>query len=328
MDLVIRSEEDAWLALERATSGDGFQDDVHLVCDGWPVFKMDVKGKDWSSTVPTRIMSPFLDVQRDINRAYASVRYGTPNLRKLKDEERDDIEVVVKVGEGSSLFDAELWKQLNTIAEAAVLRMNGNQVVITVLGIGLMLTAPVLYRAWLAHRQREKEMETQIALSDRETERMRIFAEALGRQPILEATKEDISDTRNRMLKVVRPGDVMTTGTVPVPAEEAAALVHPERARAEDHFMEGEFVVLGNRTDKGEGFRITLRSLENDMTLQADVPPELPYHQQQLIQDAEWGKKKVLLSINASLLRGKVSDAVVISAREASDAGASSQATR
>jgi hypothetical protein len=146
MRIQIKNESDAWELLERATSGELFPDDVQLDFVGWPVFQMGVQGKDWDCTVPTRVMSPLLDVQKDINRAYANVRYGATNLRKLQDEERDDLEVVIKVKKGSSLFDAELWKQLSFIAQAAVGRMNGTEIVVTVLGLGLLFTAPVCMR--------------------------------------------------------------------------------------------------------------------------------------------------------------------------------------
>ncbi|HMN92964.1 MAG TPA: hypothetical protein PKC60_07015 [Hydrogenophaga sp.] len=318
MQLVISDETQAWEALRKATRGGGFPDDVQLVLNGWPVFKMDIKGRDWDSTVPTRIMSPLLDVQKDINRAYANVRYGADSLRKLRDEERDDLEVVVKVKKGSSIYDADLWKQLTAIGEAAVGRMNGTEIVITVLGLGLLLTAPVMYKAWLAARQQEKQLEHQLSLSQQETERMQIFSDAMQKQPVLEATKQDVIATQNRMLKATRPGDVMAVHSVPVGADEAAVLVQTERERSEDVVVDDAFVVLGNRTDRIEGFRITVRRLSDGLVLQADVPIELPYPQQQLVQKAEWEKEKIHLTMNASSLRGKLSQAVVISAREVS----------
>lgn len=317
MQLVITNEAQAWSALEQALTGEGLPEEVELVLQGWPVFKMDVQGRDWNSTVPTRIMSPLLDVQKDINRAYANVRYGATNLRKLRDEERDDLEVVVKVREGSSLFDADLWKQLSTIGQAAVGRMSGTEIVITVLGLGLLLTAPVMYKAWLAVRQRERELENQIALSEQEAEKLRIFAAAVAQQPMLSGARSDVEATQNRMLKVARPGDVMAMQTVPISAADAAVLAQPERERAEDTVVSGVFVVLGNRTDRGEGFRITVRRLSDGLVLQADVPLELPHAQQKLIQRAEWEKARITLIMNASLLRETITQALVISAAEA-----------
>ena len=314
MKIVINNEAEAWGLLERAINGEKFPDDVQLVFEGWPVFQMGVQGKDWDSTVPTRVMAPLLDVQKDINRAYANVRYGVTNLRKLQDDERDDLEVVIKVKKGSSLFDADLWKQLSTIAEAAVGRMDGTQIVVTVLGLGLLFTAPVMYKAWLASRQKEKELDNQIAMSKQETERMKVFADAMKMQPVLAVASEDVDATQNRLLKVAKPGDLLGIKEVNVTAADAEVLAKPERARAEDVNLEGQFYVLGNRTDMSEGFRITVRRSSDNLTVKADVPIELPDEQKILIQDAEWRKTPIVLSMNASMLRGVISQAVVVSA--------------
>lgn len=316
--LVIKSEQQAWDLLERAVAG-GMAANVQIRFDGWPVFHMDAKGKDWNSTVPTRVMSPLLDVQKDINRAYASVRYGDSNLRKLKDEERDELEVVVKVSKGSSLFDADLWQQFSAIAQAAVGRMDGNQTVITVLGLALLVAAPTMYKAWLSARQKEKEFEHQLEMSQEESRRLEIFAAALNREPLLSTAKEDIEATQNRFLKAAKPGDVLAVKGYAVSAEDAAGLAQSERERAKDVVIEGVFVLLGNRTDKSEGFRITVRRLSDLLTITADVPIELPHAQQQLIQEAEWQKKKIALSVRASMLRDAISQATVISAGAVSD---------
>jgi len=311
--ITITNEAQAWDLLSRATT-EGMPEDVELVFDGWPTFKMGVQGKDWHSTVPTRVMSPLLDVQKDINRAYANVRYGAGDTRKLKDEERDELEVVVKVSEGSSLYDADLWKQFSTIAEAAVGRMNGTETTITVLGLALLVAAPVMYKAWLASRQKEKEFDHQLQMSQEESRRLEIFSEALSRQPILVSAQDDIQATQNRFLKVAKTGDVLSVKGQPVHAEEAAALMQPEREKAEDIVIEGLFNILGNRTDRSEGFRITVKRIADQLTLSADVPIELPHVQQQLIQEAEWKKVAVFLSINASMLRDAISQATVVTA--------------
>ena len=292
MKLVIESEADAWQALEKAIAGGGFPDDLQLEFKGWPQLQLDYVGKDWNSTVPSRVMSPLLDVQKDINRAFTSVRYNDQNLRKLKDEDRDDLEIVVKVEKGSSIFNAELWKQFSHIADAAIGRMNGDQVVITVIGLALAIMAPVMFKAWLASRQKEKEMQNRVELSQQETQRLKIFAEAMKAQPSLQAIKDDAQATNNRLLKAVKPGDNVSMKGVRLYSEEVGEIVQPERERSEDIHLDGDFFVLGNRTDKSEGFRITVRRTLDSLTFNADVPLELPYEQKQIIQKAEWTKSK------------------------------------
>ncbi|HRQ63903.1 MAG TPA: hypothetical protein PKZ76_03415 [Xanthomonadaceae bacterium] len=315
-ELVIRSEDDAWNALAAAVAGKEFSDDIRLRFEGWPRFELDFKGRDWNSTVPTRIMPALLDVQRDINRAYATIEYREPNLRRLRDEERDRLEVVVQVKKGSSVFNADLWPHFSRIAEAAVGRMSGDQIVVTVLGLALTIMAPVMFKAWLRARQEEKETASRVELSKQETERLKVMKEAITRQPALEASKADAEATANKLLKASKPGDTMEISGVSVSAEEAREIVQPERERATELEIEGAFAVLGNRTDKGDGFRITIRRQRDGLTFNADVPLELPAPQQKVIQDAEWSKRLVRLIVDAEMLRDSITRAVVISASE------------
>lgn len=316
MKLTIKSENDAWAALKRATSGAPFPEDTEIVFDGWPSYRFDVRGKDWHSSVPTRIMSPLLDVQKDINRAYTGVRYSDDNLRKLTSDERDELEVVVKVEKGSSIFEADLWKQFSQIAEVAVGRMNGNQLVITVLGLAIAIVAPIMFKAWLASRQQEKEIDNRVKLSAQETERMKVFAAAVAAKPQLGSTRDSFQSTTNRLLKTLKPGDEMEVGDTKIKSHEAEAVVQTEREQSQAIELEGEFKVISNHTEKGDGFRITVKRLTDSLRINADVPMELPVDQKKLIQSAEWSKGVIKLWIDASMLRGGFSAATVIKAEE------------
>ncbi|MCE5232470.1 MAG: hypothetical protein ABFC67_13555 [Mizugakiibacter sp.] len=324
--LIIRNEVDAWAALEAAVSG-GLRFDVTRVrFEGWPTWSLDAQGRDWYSTVPTRIMPPLLDVQKDINRAFASVQYGDPNLRRLREDDRESLEVVVKVEKGSSIFTADLSGQLNKIVQAALERMNGTEAVITALGIGLMITAAVTYKAWLANRLKEKELqshteleskniESRIHLSQEETRRLAIMRDAMVREPTLQTVNEDTQATTNRLLKVTRPGDTIAMRGVPMTAEEAHEIAQPEREQAKELEMQGDFRIIGNRTDKGAGFRITVQRASDGLQFAADVLAELAWGDKQAIQRAEWSKSLVMLTIEAEMLRDRITRAVVISAK-------------
>ena len=313
-ELIIHNEEEAWEALDAALRSAEFPSNLRLRFEGWPSFELDVKGRDWHSTVPTRVMPALLDLQRDINRAYATIQYDEPNLRRLREEERDELEVVVKVKKGSSIFDADLWQQFTAMAQAAVGRMNGNEIVITTIGLALAIIAPVMFKAWLSARQHEKDIASRVELSEQETKRLQIMAEAMRQQPAIKEVQEDAAATANKLLKATRPGDTMEISGVSVTSEEARELVQPERDRAQNVEIDGVFSILGVRTDKSDGFRITLRRESDQLTFNADVPIELDHTQQEIIQKAEWSKSKVRLSIEAERLRDSITHAVVFHA--------------
>jgi len=319
MALFIRNEDDAWRVLQHALKHEAdFPEDFDIVFDGWPSYDLNIKGKDWHSTVPTRVMGPLLEVQKDLHRAYTSICYRSSNLKKLTDEDRDKLELVVEVKEGSSDYEAELWNQLGEIAKAAVGKMTGTEIIITVVSLGLIITGGSIAKHWISTRLKEKESDSQIDLSKQETERVRVITEAMSRQPVIAEIRENSFITQSKILKVMKPGDSITTSGVTLSSEEAREVAQTERAVSEDVDIRGVFRVTANDATRGSGFRIKVERVSDGLKLTADVPMELDADQKALIQKAEWSKGMVFVSlhITGSQLRGNINDAVVYSASE------------
>ena len=315
--LYIRSEDDAWRVLKYALEhGSDIPEDFDIVFDGWPKYDLNIKGKDWHCTVPTRVMGPFLEVQKDLHRAYTSICYGSGNLRRLTDEDREKLELVIGVKEGSSEYDAELWTQLGEIAKAAVGRMTGTEIIITAVSLGLIITGGAVAKHWISTRLKEKEADNQIELSRQETERVRVITEAMSRQPVIEELKESSIVTHSKLLKAMKPGDRITTSGVSLSSEEAREVAQTERAASEDIDIRGIFRVMANDATRGAGFRIKVERVSDGLKLSADVPLELDAEQKELIKKAEWSKGMELVSlhITGSRLRDSINNAVVYSA--------------
>lgn len=315
--LFIRNEDDAWRVLKYALDdGSNIPEDIDVIFEGWPTYDLNIKGKDWHSTVPTRVMAPLLEVQKDLHRAYTAICYSSGNLNRLTVEDREKLELVIEVKEGSSEYDADLWKQLGAIAEAAVGKMTGTEIIITVVSLGLIITGGAVAKHWISTRLKEKESDNQIALSTQETERVRVITEAMSNRPVIEEIRDSSIITQSRMLKVLKPGDRIVTSGVTLSSEEASEVAQTERAVSEDIDIRGVFRVLANDASRSEGFRIKVQRVSDALTLSAEVPIELDIDQKKLIKDAEWSKGMELVSlhITGSMLRGKINNAVVYSA--------------
>lgn len=315
----IRSADEAWELLQRTLDGGELPENLQLVFDGWPSFDLRINGRDWHGTVPTRVMSPLLDVQKDIHRAYARIRYGSANLRKLSDEERDSLELVIQVEKGSSVLETPIWTQLNELATAAIGKMNSHDIVVTVLGLAVVYGGMEIAKAWIAQRQAAVESDNLVQLSEQETKRLEIFANAVQQKPALGDARSDYESTQNSILKTLKPGDKITAKGVVLQSDEAMEITQSERARSEDIDIRGAFRVVANDASKGAGFRVKVVRITDGLSFSADVPIELDIEQRKLIQKAEWSKGAVLvnLHISASILRDSIMNAVVYSAQEA-----------
>ena len=319
--LKITSADQAWALFKFATESKQLPENIQIIFEGWPTFEMKVNGKDWDSTVPTRVMGPLLEIQKDLNRAYTQICYGTDNLRKLKEGERDLLEIVVRVEKGSSDFQANLANQLTELSKAAVGKMSGKEIVTAVLGIALVYGGVEINKAWVAQRQAAVQSEQTVKLSEQETERLKIFAQAVTAAPVLAEVKADREDSQNRVLKSLHPTDSIALPGVQLKGAEAAEITHQDRARATDVDISGTFRVLANDASKHSGFRIKVERISDRRLISADVPLELPDEQKALIQKAEWSKGTILvnLKISASELRDKISNATVYSATTANE---------
>jgi len=302
--------------LRKAIEGGDVPDNISLVFDGWPKFKMKVNGTDWHGTVPTRVMGPVLEIQKDLYRAYANVCYGVPNLRRLKDDDRDSLELIVEVEKSSSDYEAPLWKQFNELAKKAIDKMSSRDVVITILGLAVVYGGVEVNKAWVAQRQDETQTEKTVELSKQETERLKVFASAMQQKPTLAEARTDFQASQNRILKTMKPGDKLETKGVVLKSSQASEITHDERARSKVMHISGNFRVLANDASKGVGFRIKVERVNDGLTFSADVPLELSTDEKELIQKAEWSKGAVLihLDVNASKLRDSITNAVVFGA--------------
>lgn len=137
IELTIRSETDAKQYLEYALSGAFDNLSVLIKFDGWPKLDLNVKGDRYHSSIPTGLMKALVEYQSAINRAYASIAYGK-SVRSLTEDDRKEVELVFDVQEGSTDTEADLWETLSKMAEKAVERMTGKQLVITILGAALI----------------------------------------------------------------------------------------------------------------------------------------------------------------------------------------------
>lgn len=320
IELTITSADEAWSWLEAATKKLPIPPIGEMKFEGWPQLTFNVKGRDWDSSVPARIMGPLLEYHRDLQRAYANVRYGTPASQRLRDDERDQLELVVKVGQGSSDFVAELAKQFAVFASEAAKKMSSTQVVVLVLGLALTFTAPELYKQYVAQRQAETDALKTVQLSQEETKRANILADAFHMASELMTAKNDRLETENRILKAMRPADRITNGGVELTGEQARQITRPDRALAQAVAISGIYRILRVDTDRGAGFRIKVEDLGSAETLTADVPIELSSKQRDVISAAEWKKEIIWLSIDAERYRDSIRDATVTSARKPTDA--------
>lgn len=83
--------------------------------ENWPVLHFNVKGGDkYKSTVTSYLVEGLKDFTDEIFRAICVVKYGKPDLRYLKEKDREEFDLVIKIAEGSSDGEGSAEKIANS----------------------------------------------------------------------------------------------------------------------------------------------------------------------------------------------------------------------
>lgn len=319
-ETVIRSEDEAFDLLRKALANELTDPNVQLVFDKWPTLTLRFAGDGYDSTITPQIAQALVDLQHAMNRSYARLARRAENANVLTKEERKSIEFKAKVDKGSSLVTVDLGDYAQTLASALAGKMTGTEIVITTLGLAITGGAVIAYKAFLAARSDDKKVDQAtkqaVALSSQETQRFQIFADALAQRPALTASHQDFDEVRHEMLRSIGDAAEMNVQGVSLSQEQARVIAMTPRSKAEEVQLNGNYRISKIDWSKSEEVRISLYAL-------GEVPREfiasmrthnLTPENIEKLKACEWGRKPIYLSINATLLRGVVTTAVIVGA--------------
>lgn len=106
------------------------QEPQDLVFKSWPNIEIDISGERYHSSLPTKLMEGFVSFQQELDRAYALILYRAANRQKLTNDDKDALELVFKIQEGSTGASSGLGDWVNGICnklEVVLEDMSGKQ---------------------------------------------------------------------------------------------------------------------------------------------------------------------------------------------------------
>lgn len=196
--------------------------------------------------------------------------------------------------------------------------MSPEMLVLTVLGITVTGASLLAYKAFLRHRSEDKQIEQsardRMALSEQETKRMQTMADALTRVPALRHTRADFDEAREEILRSGSNAQSIEVNDLEIAGDAARIISRARRGESEEQQANGNYLILATDLRQPDEIRLRVRSLDNGREFLASFKDQtLQRSQIRLLQDAEWSRGPVYLSINARLLRGQITAATVIS---------------
>lgn len=313
----IKSEAQAEEALRQAIRDALDGQDVDLKFDGWPTLKVVLKGPGYSGTITAEAAQAIVDLQRTLDRTYARLVRGKATANGLTREQRKAIAFKAKVQEGSTQYEIQLDQFLTTLAEGLVGRMTGTEAMITAVSVALIFASGGALKEWLRSRSdrltKEAELKSRLELSQEETKRLALVAQAKSHAPDLQQVEAYISEARDSILRGVGDANTVSIQGVRMTQQEARSIAKepPEDSIAVQ--LNGYYVIGGIDWKHDERARFDLRSVDESLEFGATLETRsLVAADKAILQKAEWDRTKIHLQINAMKRRGEVVSATIV----------------
>lgn len=232
VELVISSEEDAFYYLKLASEGEFSGKTVSFEFDNWPRLDINIKGERYKSTLPTGVMKGLVEYQGVLNRAFALLG-DHASAKPISESERQDLEVVFEISEGSSDISSLIPDQLWTIAEQAMLTMSGTELVTTVLGVALIIG---LTKLGLSKLKSSAELASEKLKYD--------FAKDIVEQNVkLSQVNADLNKAMLTVVKGAHDANFMRIGGITLDGAEIDNLTQRRRSSTEKRRIDDLFLV-------------------------------------------------------------------------------------
>lgn len=327
----ITNEAEAWELLEKALASKLPPDFVpHIQFRGWPQVEVYLPETPIESSITPTMMQAFIELQESIYRSHTLLTSDTADLRALTQQEREQLELRVKVSSGSNQYVADAAPIIERIGTEIVSKMTPEALTVTLLGTALLITGSYCWKKWLASRVevRKAELEQQgkdahvalltqhlDALKDQrehDTKRLTLLQAAISKQPVLSDIEAVTDSAKQQMVRVIGEEAGGTVQGVRVEPAISAEITATRRQSGIDAMWQAVFRVDRVDTTTPEGFRVVLTDVSTGESITASLQDALlSVEHRQVIEQAVWKKMPVRIRVTGRRIGKRVTDAVI-----------------
>jgi hypothetical protein len=317
-DFIIRSEDDAWELLYRiARAGEG-QADLRPVVEGWNPEILYFPDDEVIYSLKPSTAKALAEFHASLSRAYAYILHGQPNARLLANDEKEAIDLTIVIRPGSNIYEF-IADALNTLIEESVKRMSGEEIALVLIFLILAFFGQTFARDWfrrkLEERRHKLDVDSRIALSEQETERMRILADVRRAKPELRPIETTAAQGREALTRAGAAEEKSRVLGTELTQGQAKAVLSHDRRRGAGRRLDGVYNVVEIGTENPEGYigrlRSRLEKREFDVEINFD---DLTEDDINTLFAAVREKRSASLHVNAWSVGDKIERAVVMRA--------------
>jgi hypothetical protein len=324
LDLVVRSEQEAYEFLDRYLRHELPTGTYNLRFEGWPKVVIHLEGPRYHATITPTVMRGLVALQKEIYRSYSIAKFNRPNTQQLTRQERKDLEFEVKVSNGSSTYEIDFQAIAIKLLELSVGRMDSHDLTAVVLSFAALFFGSSMLKTFLDDRRQKRETELKSEdqrkliehlkfSTEEETKRMGIMSELVRGNPRIGNLQTYAEDARLALLKSVTSADTAEIQGIEIDGDAAEVLAQNARAKSKEVRLDGAYRIQVVDSGNPDDFRLKIVNIDSKDQFTATVQDEsLTADARRILQEAEWSKRPVLLKINAREIRETIRDAVII----------------
>ena len=328
---VINDLDDAVALLKQALDDKLDHYDLHIA--DLEKFSMHLTGDKFHQTITPSLMKGFIDLQNAIYRSYAQIKYNEPSILKLSKQEKDELELEVKVIDGSSGFEVnvqELFEKLITLLAG---KMTSKHIFILVLSTILLYGGYESYTYYLENQKeirmaeialekdigaKQERLATVALLSDRsDTDTQKVLARAAEFSPQVKNIKEEANNASHSLIKSAQAAESIDfdNGKIKLSGEAAKELSKTSPTKWENVRIDGIYHIINVDSSHSAKRKIRIRNINTQDEILAILENDtLDQRYLDIIQDAEWGYNPVQLKVRAKELNGRFKEAEITEA--------------
>lgn len=284
-----------------------------LVFDGWPTLNLYLKGEKFDQSITPTVMKGLIELQKGVYQAYAVAKFHNSHKR-LTNEEKDDLEIAVRVNNGSAALEINFPDVATKFIEQLAGKMDGNQIVIMVVTVALMYFGKSAYNNFLENRKevqlkkssdetQQKTLESLNFMSAEETKRAAIMADVAKGNTQAREIQSIAEVAQSEVLKAMAAGDSSKIGNTVLSHAVTEALTQGMRRESKEVRLDGEYRTVKLDWSLPSALKVKVRNVKTGLELNATLQDDsLTGSYKEAFKEAEWSRRVLNLEINAKKL--------------------------
>lgn len=310
--VIIRNEADIYQILENYLKDDKYFSNRKIKVKSLPKLELKLEGEEFHSSITPTIMKAFIELQSGLNRAYAVAKHGEANANRLTQEEKKELEFVVRVEKGSSLFSLDFTAGFTKLLEQGMSQMNETQMTVTLISMAAMWFGSSAFKNYLDYRKERRTAEAKKTqdieliqqlkfVSKQETERARILAQVAAKEPLVQSVKELSDESKAEAVKCLAQAEqIYLDNDTKLTGEQAEELAKNARKKPIEARMDGIYRILAVDSSLPDEFKVTIQAKGSGIKFTAVVQEDsFEQKYKKILQQNEWAKSPLFLQVNA-----------------------------